>query len=117
MKTMNLFLAVLFTLISVSGYSQGKSKGTETIQIKTSAICDMCKERIEVALYALKGVKNANLEVSSKIVTVKYKPTDVTPEQMRKAITLAGYNADDMPADAAAYDKLPHCCQKGGQED
>lgn len=114
---MNLFLAVIFTIMSVAAHSQEKAKGTETIQIKTSAICNECKERIEMALYGLKGVKNANLDVPSKIVTVKYKPADVTPEQMRKAISLAGYDADDMPADTGAYDKLPRCCQKGGTDE
>ena len=73
----------------------------------------MCKHTIEAALYEVKGVKSANLDVASKIVMVVYKPSLVTPEQLRNAITMVGYDADDMPADAKAYENLHGCCKKG----
>lgn len=115
MKTMSLLFAAIFFLSSTNVFAQGKSK-TETVQIKTSAICGECKERIEVALYALKGVKSAKLDLATKAVTVKYKPASVSAEQLHKAINAAGYDADEMPADQQAYQKLPHCCQKGGHD-
>ena len=90
-----------------------KAKKTETIEIKTSAVCNMCKHTIETALFNIKGVKSATLDVPSKVVTVVYKTAQVTPEQLRTAITLVGYDADDMPADPKAYDNLSGCCKKG----
>ncbi|HXH19194.1 MAG TPA: heavy metal-associated domain-containing protein [Chitinophagales bacterium] len=111
MKVTLLLLAV-FSLFIFPANAQ-KAKKTETIQIKTSAVCNMCKHTIETALYNVKGVKSANLDVPSKVVTVSYKPSAVTPEQLRTAITKVGYDADDVPADPQAYQKLHGCCKKG----
>ena len=83
------------------------------IKIKTSAICNMCKETIEKALAFEKGVKRSDLDVASKVVTVTYNPEKTTPEKIRLAISKAGYDADDVLADAKAYKKLDSCCKKG----
>lgn len=84
----------------------------DTIKIKTSSQCDMCKERIEEALAFEKGVKTAELDVETKIVTVTYKKNKTTPEKIRKAISKVGYDADDVAADPKAYAKLDACCKK-----
>lgn len=114
MKTLNLTL-VLIIIMGFSAFAQkeAKPKKTETIEILTSAVCGMCKDNIEIALYGVKGVKSAVLDVPSKIVTVKYKPAEVTPEQLRTTIALSGYDADEVPADQQAYEKLHSCCKKG----
>jgi len=83
------------------------------IKIKTSAICGMCKETIENALAFEKGIKKSVLDVESKIVTVTYNPEKTTPEKIRLAISKAGYDADEIPANAKAYKKLDACCKKG----
>lgn len=113
MKTMNLLIALVIFGFSAFAQQDAKPKKMETIEILTSAVCDMCKDKIEISLYGLKGVKSATLDVPTKIVTVKYKPADVTPEQIRTAISLAGYDADGIPADPQAYEKLHACCKKG----
>jgi copper chaperone CopZ len=84
----------------------------ETIKIKTSSQCDMCKERIEEALAFEKGVKKAELDVETQICTVTYKKNKTTPEKIRKAISKVGYDADDVAADPKAYAKLDACCKK-----
>ncbi|MDZ4847480.1 MAG: heavy metal-associated domain-containing protein [Chitinophagales bacterium] len=113
MKTLNLLIALTFFGFSVFAQQEASSKKTETIKILTSAVCGMCKDKIEITLYGLKGVKSATLDVPSKVVTVKYKPADVTPEQLRTAISLSGYDANEIPADPQAYEKLHACCKKG----
>ena len=82
------------------------------IKIKTSAVCGMCKDKIEQGLAYEKGIKDVNLNVETKIATVKYNPEKITPDQIRKAISKLGYNADEVLADKTAYDKLPKCCKK-----
>jgi len=113
MKNLSLFLALTFSLFITGAFAQEKAKKTETIQIKTSAVCNMCKHTIETALYKLKGVKSANLDVASKVVTVDYNPSKITSEQLKTAITQVGYDADEMPADPKAYENLHRCCKKG----
>ncbi|MCX7744601.1 MAG: heavy-metal-associated domain-containing protein [Flavobacteriales bacterium] len=92
------------------------TKKIEEAKINTSAQCEMCKERIEKALYKVKGVISANLDLHTKAVTIIYKPHKTNIEALRKAINLAGYNADNSPANTDAYNKLPECCQKVGNE-
>ncbi|MES2836083.1 MAG: heavy metal-associated domain-containing protein [Bacteroidota bacterium] len=116
MKNLKFLFAVLFTLsFSVAALAQKKS-GNETIKIKTSAECDMCKERIEKVMAYEKGVKKSTLDVESKILTVVFNPKKTSIEQIRKVISDTGYDADDVPANNKAYDKLPECCKKGAHK-
>lgn len=84
----------------------------QTIVIKTSAVCESCKETLEKAMAYEKGVKESNLHVESKMLTVKYDSEKTTPEKIKKAVTMAGYDADDLVADPKAYENLDACCKK-----
>ena len=111
MKTLNIFFFVsLFFLVS-SSYAQSKSKNEE-ITIKTSVVCDMCKNTVEKALAYEKGVKKSNVNVQDQKVTVVFDPRKTSVEKIKKAITMAGYDADEMVADLKAYEKLNACCKK-----
>ena len=108
MKKISSILIILFLAAGLYA-ADGKF---ETIRIKTSSQCDMCKERIEEALAFEKGVKKAELDVETQICTVTYKKGKTTPEKIRKAISKAGYDADEVAADPKAYAKLDACCKK-----
>lgn len=108
-KKYGIALAALFVLSGISAYAQKKAE----IKIKTSAECEMCKTTIEKTMAYTKGVKKATLDLKTRELTVVYNPKKVTPEQIRKAISDAGYDADDVPANNKAYQKLEACC-KGG---
>ncbi len=84
------------------------------VSIQTNAQCGDCKDRIETALNQTKGVVYAELNMETKVVEVKYnvKKTDVAT--LQKVLNLAGYDAADQKADAAAQKALPLCCQPGG---
>ena len=43
---------------------------------------------------------------------VTYKPSKTTPDKIRKAISDAGYDADDVTAEETAYKRLPKACKK-----
>lgn len=86
--------------------------GLYVAKIKTSAVCDMCKETIEKAMAYEKGVKTSNLDVDSKILTVTYDPKKTTIEKLRLAIVKSGYDADGQIADEKAYNNLHACCKK-----
>jgi periplasmic mercuric ion binding protein len=85
---------------------------TSEVKIKTSAVCGQCKDRIEQGLAFEKGIKDVNLDVETKIATVKYNPAKTNPDAIRKLISKLGYDADSIPADKTAYAKLPKCCKK-----
>lgn len=107
----------LSTACSGTKTAQGTAKADiQTCQVQTSAQCGMCQTRIEEALMKVKGVKTAQLDLQSNLVAVKYDATQTSPDNLRKAIAAAGYDADKVAANPAAYEKLPACCKKGGHE-
>ncbi|GAB3947437.1 hypothetical protein GCM10028805_19690 [Spirosoma harenae] len=116
----NLVLTALTSLIilgnSFASTSTRDDKEKE-VKIKTSAICGMCKARIERNLTFEKGVKEANLDVKSKVVTIKYNPAKTDVDKLKANISKTGYDADELVADEAGYNKLPSCCKKGGGTD
>ena len=122
---MKFFAFSLLTLLSISGAAAlaqtapvaaatttTKTKGAEQVQFKTSAVCDMCKARLEKSLAYEKGVQAAHLDVPSKVLTVTYNPAKTNPAALRTAVQKTGYDADQATADARAYDRLPECCKK-----
>ncbi|MCC3158184.1 heavy-metal-associated domain-containing protein [Hymenobacter sp. 15J16-1T3B] len=120
---MNLFRSLLLTFSVVftaaaaqaqtTPAAKAKAKpGTEQVQIKTSAVCDMCKARLEKAMAYEKGVQSALLDVPTQVLTVSYRADKTTPEALRAAVTATGYDADATAANAKAYDRLPDCCKK-----
>ena len=104
-------------MILLASGAFAQNRGLEEITIKTSPQCNDCKGRIEEALAFEKGVKKSEVDVEKKIVTFTYKNGKTTPEKIRKAISRAGYDADDVAADTKAYGKLPACCQKPDDPD
>lgn len=106
------FIAKTILTISILGFAQNTKNGTEVIKIKTSAVCGMCKDKIESGLAFEKGVKDVSLDSETKIVSVTYKTAKTSPEKIRLAISKLGYDADEVPANVKAYEKLPSCCKK-----
>jgi cation transport ATPase len=72
----------------------------------------MCKETLEKAMAYERGVKSSNLDVESAILTVLYNSEKTSPEKIKKAISLVGYDADELQANEKAYNKLNACCKK-----
>ncbi|MBL4594373.1 MAG: heavy-metal-associated domain-containing protein [Flavobacteriales bacterium] len=114
----NLITVILITLFAVSSNNvmAQKAKKTEAIVIKTSTQCGMCKTRIEKAMAYEKGILSSNLNVEKAELTVIYKPSKTSPDKIREAISLVGYDADNVKANKKAYDNLPGCCKKGGMD-
>ena len=105
---------VMFLVFNVS-FAGGQNE-KETIKIKTSAVCGMCKDRIEKNMAFEKGVYDIVLDVPTKIATITYNPKKTDPDKLRHAIAKLGYDADDVKADKEAFNKLPKCCQKDSQK-
>ncbi len=106
-----IFLIASIVFIS-SGIFAQKNAITE-VKIKTSAQCDMCKERIENGLYTQKGVVSAIQDLETKTLTIKYRAAKISVASLRLFISSLGYDADDIIADKNAHDHLPACCQVG----
>lgn len=108
-----LLSSIIVMFVMSSGIVKAQDATTAELKVKTSAVCDMCKETIEKYVAFEKGVKKSNLDVESKMLTVTYNPTKTTPEKIRLAVSKSGYDADEVPANPKAYKKLAACCKKG----
>jgi len=113
MKTiMKLSIILILATYANIIYSQ---TGKDTLVIKTSAQCELCKERIEKNLVYEPGIISANLDLETKDVSVVFKSHKINKEKIKEVISNAGYDADDLKADEKAYNKLPLCCQKNSR--
>ena len=109
----------LFIFLLVSAFTFADKPKTETIKIKSSAICEQCKETIEKKLAFTRGVVESSVDLDSKdkIITVIFNPKKTTADKIRKSISQVGYDADGILADPIGYDKLEACCKKGGMRE
>lgn len=118
MKKLMMTLVTLFSMVTLTVAQQPSDSVTLTkdgyaiAKIKTSAVCDMCKETLEKAMAYEKGVKDSKLDVETKVLTVKYDPKKTDLAKIRTAVANSGYDADAVPANPKAYDKLNACCKK-----
>lgn len=103
------FLSLLILFLSSSFTFENSS--TQTVHIKTSAVCEMCKERLENKLNYTKGIVYAELDVDTKILTVKYKVKYIHLDDIKQIISDTGYHADEVPRNEHAFKHLPPCCQ------
>jgi len=105
---MKKLIIILFSILTVNAWAQ-----KETVKILTSASCVgiCCKDRIEQEMQFTRGVRAVDLDIESGILTVTFKTNKTDTNKLRNAISLIGYNADDVKANKKAHDKLPSCCQ------
>ena len=102
---------MILALAATPAFAQDKYA---TIDVKTSTICDMCEKTIEGELIYEKGVKKVDVDLEKAIVRVDYDSAKTDAVKIRTAISKLGYMADDIPADEAAWNKLPACCKNEG---
>lgn len=107
-------LSFLILMFFVQIDSTAQSNELKTAEIKTSAVCEVCKERIEGKVSKLDGVREVNLDVDTKMLKIKYDESKIKLEEIRITISNLGYDADDVKRNPKAYKKLPKCCRIDG---
>lgn len=112
-----MFLLISFGLFLFFTPGVQAQKNVQVAEIKTSAICDMCVTTISDALKFAKGVKKAEVDYHTGLLTVHYNPGKITVEEIKQKVSAAGYDADEVKADEKVYNELPACCKKGSSCD
>ena len=111
-KFITAIVAVVLMCVSISAQTKTQGKGTveKTVTIKVWGNCESCKARIETAA-KIDGVIKADWDVNSKLLTLVYKPSKVSSEDVEKKIAAAGHDTEKYTADDKAYNSLPSCCK------
>lgn len=107
---------ILLLFVTVQSFAQKEPvevKDGYKVEIKTSAICEMCQYALEKDLAFEKGVKEATLSLDDKVMSVVYNPKKTDAQTIRERITMVGYHADTLARNAEAYENLPMCCKDG----
>jgi copper chaperone CopZ len=78
--------------------------------------CDMCKERIDKTVLALKGVSEADWSVETNVLKVGFDSTSTSSIDIEKAIAATGHTTQHVPMDSTAHKALPECCQEHAKE-
>ena len=111
---MKFFKLTLFALLVMVGSSFGQTKPVQKVIIKTPTIlCEECQTKLENYLKREPGIMALKVDYKRKITTVTFMTDRNNIEQLKTAISNAGFDADEIAADEAAYKKLPKCCRSG----
>ncbi len=87
-------------------------KSAEHIMIKLPSMqCKICKKNIEKAVNKVPGIIDVNVVVDDKVAHINYDKSKTDVSKIEKAITMAGYDANDKKADPSAYNDLDDCCK------
>ncbi len=85
------------------------SKTIITDSIYVHGVCGMCKDRIENAAL-IKGVKKVSWNKLNHYLTIIYKPSKVSIEDIQKEVAKAGHDTGEYIAEEIVYNSLPDCC-------
>jgi len=116
MKIKSILLIITFLTFGFTSIAQ--TKKTEKAVIKTNIYCDHCKDcetcgkSFQTEMLKISGVKMYELDEKNMTLTVYYNPKKTDLKTIRVAISKLGYDADEVPADLTAYEKLDGCCKK-----
>ena len=114
---MNKVLLIVLLMASAQ-VALSQTNKVKTIDIKTEISCDHCAQcgscgqNIFMKVKAnTKGVRSIKVDSKKNIVTVKYNSEKTNLEEIEKAITIAGYKANEREPSTEAYEKLDGCCK------
>lgn len=101
------FFLLLLTFISFSAFAGNKA--TETT-IWVDGVCDMCKERIELAV-DVKGVKFAEYDLKTKELKIVFNEKKISLKEIHELIAKAGHDTKEVKATDEAYANVHGCCK------
>ena len=109
-------ISLLFTAVLLYGclpvISQNSSNNLKIDEILIpTAQCNMCVANIENALNGIDGIIKYKVELETDQVKIKYNTDIVSLQGIEQLISKAGYQANNLPADIDAYNKLAMCCR------
>jgi copper chaperone CopZ len=112
------FVITLMALLFSNVISAQEKKTIQTATIKTAIYCDHCKAcetcglKFNQTLLKEKGVQMVVLDEKEMTIKVTYNSKKTDLAKIKTAISKLGYDADDLKADAVAYEALDGCCKK-----
>ena len=96
MKTLKILL-MLMLIGSMSLSAQNKKKNEDKVSFDVSLSCQGCKAKLEKHIPWEKGVKDMDVNVGEKTVTIVYDVRKTTTDKLKKAIEKLDFTCDLKP--------------------
>ncbi|MCW4467676.1 cation transporter [Flavobacterium sp. MFBS3-15] len=118
MKSIVKLMLIVSAFFFATGVNAQEKKTIQTATIKTIIYCNHCKAcetcgpKFNQALLKEKGVQMVVLDDKAMTIKVTYNTKKTDLAKIKQAISKLGYDADEVKADAAAYEGLDGCCKK-----
>ncbi len=96
--------------IGISSEAQEKNKNAK-ITFEVNGICEMCKERIELAALKTKGVKYANWKIETHQLSLIFDERKIDEITIHNNIAAVGHDTQKIKATDEAYNNLHSCCK------
>lgn len=77
---------------------------------EVKGICGMCEDRIEKAV-DVKGIKMADYDLDSHILTIVYNSEKITEDQIHSLLNAVGHDTEKSVATDEQYDTVHGCCK------
>lgn len=106
------FILLLSTVVFFScGNSQDSNNEYSNSEFKVYGNCGMCEKTIEGALNNKDGIKTADWDKESKLISVTFNPKQISLDSIKSRIAKVGYDTDSHRAKLSVYSNLPECCK------
>ena len=112
MKNISLILTMVLLYGCLSIISKNNTNNIKINEIIIpTAQCNMCVANIGNALNGVDGILKYKVELETDQVKIKYNADMISLKGIEQLISKAGYQANNLPADVDAYNKLAMCCR------
>jgi len=101
---------LVIIMLFVGGLIQAQDKNA-TATLEVDGVCMMCKMRIEKAALKTKGVKSANWNIETHVLTLFYNDGKTNLETIQKNIAAVGHDTHDFKATDEVYNGIDDCCK------
>ncbi len=105
-------LILMMAFLSLQGWAQEKKNKNASYTFEVNGNCETCKQRIEKAAYAVKGVKSAVWDIETHQLQLIINEEKTNLDAVKKAIASIGHDViGSYKAPDAVYENLHHCCK------
>jgi copper chaperone CopZ len=105
-----LIASAIFIFGSIIAQSH-EGEHNQKAEFKVYGNCEMCESRIEKVAKKIDGVKSADWDQSTKMLTVEFDYEIVELNSIHQHIAAVGHDTEIAKADDSVYAKLPKCCK------
>jgi copper chaperone CopZ len=112
LKSIILIIAVFLISNKVSGQKTTQKAVIKTVlNCKHCSACETCGLKFKTEMLKLNGIKMYELDEKAMTFTVYFNSKKTDLQSIKQGISKLGYDADEIKADSAAYEKLDDCCK------